>query len=158
MNLPSPNQIRSHGYTLVEIMVVVAIIGLLASLSIIAYSQHRTHALAVALGSEMRTFRDALEQCVIDTGDYDLAAPAGQLSDVFEPYVRDTQWKSPSAVGGRWIVDSQLDGIRLCVGVVGFTTSTAPIELADRMFDDGNTGTGRMRLLAANKYSCIIEE
>lgn len=146
------------GFSLVEIMVVVAIIGLLAALAVIAFRHHRVRAQAAALGSDMRVFRDALEQCVMDTGEYALGAPAGQVSATFDPYVRNGNFTAESPVGGSWIVESDVDGVKLLVSVINFTAGIEPIELVDRLFDDGNTSTGNMRLMTPSKYSCIVEE
>ncbi len=160
MKDPSNRKINKKlsGYSLVEIMVVVAIIGLLATLGIVAYKHYRTRAYATLIGADMRLFRDALEQCVLDTRSFSVGAPAGQLSSIFAPYVRDAKFEATTAIGGHWVVDAQVDGVKLAVGITGFTTSTAPIELADRLYDDGNIATGRMRMLSGTKYSYVIEE
>ena len=139
-------------------MVVVSIIGLLAALSIIAYRHQRTRAQATALGQDLRVFRDALEQCVIDTGEFNLDAPAGQVSTLFDPYVRNEQFAAVTPIGGNWIVESDVDGVKLLVSVINFTSSEDPIELVDRLYDDGNTATGHMRIMGPGKYSCVIEE
>ena len=139
-------------------MVVVAIIGLLATLATITLRYHRVRAQAAALGNDMRVFRDALEQCVLDTGEYALGAPAGQVSATFDPYVRNGSFTAKSPVGGNWIVESDVDGAKLLVSVVNFTAGIEPIELVDRLYDDGNTSTGKMRLLSPSKFSCIVEE
>ena len=149
---------KLSGYSLVEIMIVVVIIGLLSTLGMGAYKHHRTRTYATLIGADMRLFRDALEQCILDTGDYNVGAPAGQLSTTFEPYVRGGQYRATTAIGGHWIVDTQVDGIKLAIGIEGFTTSMDSIELADRLFDDGNIASGNMRMLSGSKYSYIIEE
>jgi len=153
---PKPKE--NGGFTLVEIMIVVVIIGLLASMAMIAVQQNRKKVLASTFGSDLRVFRDALVQCVTETADYNLGAPAGQLATVFAPYVRKSQWQQSSPIGGKWIVDTQLDGIKLCIGVDGFTASRDTLELADRLFDDGNLNSGYLRLLSAGKFSWIVEQ
>jgi prepilin-type N-terminal cleavage/methylation domain-containing protein len=146
------------GFSLLEIMIVVVILGLLGAMGIIAFQHNRNRVMASALGADLRVYRDAVDQCLMDTGQYNLGAPAGQLSDLLKPYIRLGNWTSPTPVGGKWVVDSQLDGISLSVGVEGFTASSVAIELADRLFDDGNLTTGRMRLIGSGKLIYIVEE
>jgi prepilin-type N-terminal cleavage/methylation domain-containing protein len=152
------NTKKTAGFSLLEIMIVVVILGLLAAMGIIAFQHNRNRVMASVLGADMRVYREAVEQCLMDTGQYNLGAPAGQLSDLLRPYIRLGNWESPTPVGGQWVVDTQLDGIRISVGVEGFTASLIAIELADRLFDDGNLATGRMRLMGPGKFILIVEE
>lgn len=60
---------RQLGFTLIELMIVVAIIGILASIAIPLYSQHRTSAMNSAAQSELRIAKTSLEGYFI-TGGY----------------------------------------------------------------------------------------
>lgn len=138
-------------------MIVVVILGLLSSMGIIAYQHHRIRVTATAFGVDLRMHRDAIERCVFETKSYQVGAPPGQLAAILEPYIRNGRWSAPTPLGGKWVVDTQLDGIRVGVGVDGFTSSIKAVELADRLFDDGNPTTGSLRLLSSSKLIWIIE-
>jgi general secretion pathway protein G len=72
---------RSAGFTLVEIMIVVAIIGLLASIAIASMVKTREvtrHAIAL---NDIRQISDALGHLAFDTGKWPGAIPADQTGD-----------------------------------------------------------------------------
>lgn len=149
---------NASGFTVLEIMIIVVILSLLMSLGIVAYQQNRIKVLAFRFGQDSRVFRNALEQCVAETGDYDLGASAGQLSTTFEPYVRKAQWAAESPLGGHWMVQSNRDGIKLCLGLVGITASEKVLALADRLYDDGNIGSGDLIVQSPTEAFWIVEK
>jgi prepilin-type N-terminal cleavage/methylation domain-containing protein len=64
------NVINQQGFTLVELLVVVAIIGMLASLSIVALGSARTKARDAARVASVKNIQTALELYYSDTGLY----------------------------------------------------------------------------------------
>lgn len=82
-------RLNRKGFTLVEIMIVVAIIGLLAAIAIPNFLAARTTAQANACQSNMRTLQGALEMALINgditTGNSLLAAA---LTTAVTPYMR----------------------------------------------------------------------
>lgn len=61
---------KSQGFTLIELMVVVAIIGILAAVAIPAYSSYSSKAKFSEIVSIASSFKSAVEQCQSDTGTF----------------------------------------------------------------------------------------
>jgi prepilin-type N-terminal cleavage/methylation domain-containing protein len=91
---------RRGGFTLVEIMIVVAIIGLLASIAIPNFVKARTTAQMNACISNLRQIDGAIQQWALDTkqGDTASVTAAGGL-----PYLKNSV-TCPS--GGKTFADS----------------------------------------------------
>ena len=81
------NRPGSKGFTLVEIMIVVAIIGLLAAIAVPNFMQARTSARASTCVNNLRLISAAKDQAALENGIADTATPTTtQLS----PYLKGT--------------------------------------------------------------------
>jgi len=60
---------KKSGFTLVEIMIVVAIIGLLAAIGIPSFQRARTTSQTKACINNLRIISSAKDQCAIESGD-----------------------------------------------------------------------------------------
>ncbi len=64
---PSPNRSRSEsGFTLLELMIVMVVIGLLAAIAIPAYTTNIRHAREAVLKSDLHTLRTAIDSYTVD--------------------------------------------------------------------------------------------
>ena len=79
------NTSRNAGFTLVEIMIVVAIIGLLAAIAIPNFVKARNTSQANACINNMRQIDSAVQQWALETGQDDSAAPT---SSAVAPYIK----------------------------------------------------------------------
>lgn len=61
---------KSEGFTLVEIMIVVLIIGILAAMSYPAFMKVKTHSQASRLANDFRTFSGLFVTDSMDNGTY----------------------------------------------------------------------------------------
>ncbi|MDQ6954146.1 MAG: prepilin-type N-terminal cleavage/methylation domain-containing protein, partial [Mariprofundaceae bacterium] len=72
-----------RGFTLIELMVVVAIIGILAAIAIPAFASYRTNTFNASAVSDMRNLATAEEAYYVDQQVYlDLAAITGVLAAI----------------------------------------------------------------------------
>ncbi|WP_267909451.1 type II secretion system protein [Pelagicoccus mobilis] len=69
-----------HGFTLVELMIVVVLVGLLASIAIPTISKVRENALKSRLAHDFKTFRTAFEQYALENGDWPRECESGCVS------------------------------------------------------------------------------
>ncbi|MDD3905321.1 MAG: prepilin-type N-terminal cleavage/methylation domain-containing protein [Candidatus Omnitrophica bacterium] len=89
--------LRKKGFTLVEIMIVVAIIGLLAAIAIPNFVRARQKAQAEACIANLRQIEGATQVWAVDTGAADTATPT--WNDLVPNYIR-TQPACPA--GGNY--------------------------------------------------------
>ena len=125
--MPRTNQ----GFTLIELMIVVAIIGILASLAIAAYQTYTVRA-QIAEGINMAA---GTKVPVADAYTNDGTAPANRAAAGMTPAATDTSGSYVSAVNisnGR--VDITFSGPRAHADIVGQTLSFTPYVTAGNTF------------------------
>ncbi len=134
-----------RGFTLVEIMITVAIIGLLAAIAIPSFQRARLNSQATAIANNLRVFSGAFEQYVMQTGSY----PPPDWTQGSYPVGMEDNWLSPG-----WVQSSPIGGYYVFHNASG----TSPLVLlaennidvtimtkVDTILDDGNLSTGSVR-------------
>lgn len=147
-----------RAFTLVEIMVVVVIIGLLAAVAVPAFQRIRTSSENARFINDLRVFRNALEQCVLETGDLDQGSDSGTLAGDLQGYVNEQKWLEGPSIGGQWDVEYDKSGVILAIGVHNPSVSEEQIEQIDAEFDDGNVNSGNLRYIASARYYWVLED
>lgn len=141
---------RKSGFSLVEIMVVVVIIGLLASIAIPAFNRVRVTARASAFANDMRTFVTAAETYLLETGMELEDSSTGNVPTGWAEYIPVNKWTSPTPIGGSW--DMEIGAL----GVVGYDFTEQELTELDAMHDDGSLTTGSVRKIAGDRYYHVM--
>lgn len=126
-----------RGFTLIEIMVVVAIIGLLAALAIMGLRNARERALGTRIANDLRQFQTAFSAYAVEHSGWPPAAGAGVIPTGMEGYL-SRSYLNTSEPGGAYSWSG-------ASGLLQFTPS-APnerlMQIVDSLIDNGDISSG----------------
>lgn len=143
------------GFTLVEIMMVVVIVGILASIAISAFERVRSRSIATRLANDFRIYRDAFETFALEEGRWPpdstpSVVPAGMEG-------RLNRFWEESQTGDKWDWEYRAVGVTAGISLQGVRTDRDTMEIVDDILDDGNLATGTFRSGQGNRYTWIME-
>ncbi len=149
------------GFTLVEIMIVVSIIGLLSVIAIPSFLKARNRAQVTRVANDLRVFADGFQMYVMAHGKYP-PDTHNTLPPGMHAYIKQASWDA-DALGGHYNwegPDWGEGGGYKYAGIALFETTIAEeyIEVLDEILDDGNLGTGIFKIADNGRYTYIIEE
>ncbi len=140
MAVVTPSSHLRNGYTLVEIMIVVVIVGLLASLAIPAFLRIQENSLATRIANDFRIFRGGFETYLMEHGSWPADVNQGVLPPEMEGYF--TSFTEPFPNGDLWDWDRNAAGAVAGISLQGGNTPERIMERVDKTLDDGNLSTG----------------
>jgi prepilin-type N-terminal cleavage/methylation domain-containing protein len=151
------------GFTLVEVMLVVSVVGLLAVLAIPAVMKARRQARDGAFVSDLRTCSAVFEQYAVEKGDFPPdAAPGTVPSGIGNDLPKRFDFSAKTPIGGRWDWDrapNRTTKFRNCYAGLSVSKpqrTSAQMREIDRRIDDGNLYTGTFQGWS-NGYIHILE-
>ena len=162
INRPSHNKFYRQGFTLIEILIVVVILGILASVVLGQIGNAVDDAAKAAFVTNGKTFVESAMRFQLDTGEFLEDSSSGALPAGFEQYVQPENWVGGTPIGGVW--DAELDsfGITSALGVhfdgSGVTRDDAYMAQLDAVVDDGDLVTGSFRKIDGDRYYFIIAD
>jgi len=148
---------KNSAFTLVEIMVVVVIVGLLATLAIPTIKNAKQNTQFTRLLNDFRIFSDAIEQFTFVTGDFPEDSNTGLIPTGMEGYIKADTWDKGPSIGGSWDVEKSGSDYLSAVGVHRYDVDDAVLLDFDTRYDDGNLASGRFRKIDSDRYYRIIE-
>ena len=158
MKVVSVKSKRIMAFTLVEIMVVVAIIGILAAIAIPAFRKARFNTRVSNFVNDIRIAVDAFGMYSLEHGEYPADCWPGRMPSGMEKYLENMNWTGATPIGGKWDWDFHAVGITAGVTAIGADIDTSYLLDIDRRIDDGVLTTGHFRRTAAGGYSYVIED
>jgi prepilin-type N-terminal cleavage/methylation domain-containing protein len=135
---------RSRGFTLVEIMIVVVIIGLLAAMALPAFKRVQRSAVSKRYLNDVRVIRDGAERYAMENGNFPPNGTAS-LHVALQTYVPAAMFTATTPLGGVWDWDYEQNGFTASVSVYQFTATDEQLLDIDRTIDDGNLNAGMFR-------------
>lgn len=152
-----PGRLRHFsGFTLVEIMIVVVIIGLLAAMGFPVWAKARRNALNTAFISNLRTASYAAQTYAFESGSWAPEVGSGIAPPELIPYLNKLNWTELTPVGGKWDWEQNNNGCIAGVGVSNPTVGGAQMQEIDAKIDDGIVTTGRFQIRGSS-YLFILE-
>lgn len=146
-----------RGFTLVEIMIVVIIIGLLAALAIPTIHNSQKAAKGATFINDIRTYAAAAEVFSLETGDYPEDSAPRVMPTGLEEYIPTMKWVADTPIGGAWDFVKDDKGVVSAFGASGHTATNAQLMHIEAKFDDGNLSTGKLRALDSGYYYIIAD-
>jgi type IV pilus assembly protein PilE len=129
---------RQNGFTLIELMVVVAIIGILASIAVPAYTDYVKKGKASEAPGVLADLRIKMEQCYQDTRDYSNAA-----CDAFCAPVSGAVNFTYACTGTRDATNYTITATGVSAkGMAGFSYSVDQNNVKKSKYDGGSEVTG----------------
>ncbi len=160
INRPSQNGVFRQGFTLIEILIVVVIVGILASIVIAQFRDASDDSMRATFLINGKTFVEAAMRFQLDTGQFLEDSSSGALPAGFEQYVQPEKWVGGTPIGGVWDAELNSFGITSALGVhfngAGVTRDDVYMSQIDAAIDDGDLATGGFRRIAGDRYSFII--
>ncbi|WP_221032226.1 type II secretion system protein [Actomonas aquatica] len=133
-----------RGFTLVEIMIVVVIIGLLAALAIPAFSRVKQKARINTFINDLRIGKDAFETYSLEVGAWPPDGISGIPPEMSE-YMNLTRWAGTSSLGGNWDWDLDQFGYRAGLSILSPNVDDIVMTEVDKAIDDGDLTGGSFR-------------
>lgn len=146
-----------RGFTLVEIMIVVAIIGLLAALGIPKMLKAGQETRKARFAREIQAAGHAFVQYAFDHGEYPSDKTPGQMPDGMAEYLKNFPWAEETVIGGQWDWDYGVFGVVAGVSVKSPDWKDEQMQGIDAMIDDGNLSSGQFRSRSGG-YIYVLEE
>lgn len=146
---------RGAGFTLVELMVVVAIISVLVSLAIPLLARMKLRARATVIAADFRTFAQAFDSYAQETGGWPADSAVGVMPPAMNGRLDVSSWLRVTPIGGKynWESNQMHFGVRYRAAISIAAAAGAPLPLdvnfliaLDRQIDDGNLLGGNFRV------------
>jgi prepilin-type N-terminal cleavage/methylation domain-containing protein len=148
--MPRPSA-KVQGFTLIEIMIAIVIIGLLAALAVPAVQRLKQRSLATLMANDFRQIKASFERSSLEMGRWPPAAGAG-VTPLNMDGMLPTAYAMPAPVGGQYSWSGPTGRLVLSGGPPNDTV----MKQVDTILDDGNLETGSFMGLGAGTYQLIV--
>ncbi|MCB0358258.1 MAG: type II secretion system protein [Bdellovibrionales bacterium] len=146
-----------RGFTLLELLVTIAIVGILASIGINHFKAFKERAAVAQVASNLKNFGTAFIAYSLAEGDYppdSHGPPPAEMNS----YLSLAVWNDPTPLGGNYNWEGPDSYPYAGISLFGVTADVDVLESLDAALDDGNLGVGRFRQTPNGRYTYILEE
>ncbi|WP_309381691.1 type II secretion system protein [Cerasicoccus frondis] len=149
----------SRGFTLLEVMIVVVIIGLLATIAMPAFQRARMRTQSTRFANDLRQFSGAFETYSLEHGAWPDDETEGVLPAGMDGYIAADKFNLPTIYGGNYDWEGPGGGFSggVAVSIRGSNLDDEQAVMIDEILDDGDLGTGRFQA-TGDSYALILEQ
>jgi prepilin-type N-terminal cleavage/methylation domain-containing protein len=144
---------QKDGFTLVEIMVVVVVIGLLAAMAIPAFQRVRMRSQATRYANDFRQFDAAFQRYALESGSLPSAAALGGTIPLGMAGYLPVNYSNVAPMGGSY----GWSGPSAYILVRGGSETDAVMQNVDSILDDGDLTTGEFIKVAVVGYCYHVQ-
>ncbi len=134
----------STGFSLLEIMVVVTVLGIICSLAIPAYKKLIRHTTNSLMSNELRVASGALEYYSVDKGTWPPDGNGGWPSELSGYLPPPDCWNQPTPIGGTWSWALNTDNALASLRINNYTIPEDQVADIDKLIDDGDPASGNL--------------
>jgi prepilin-type N-terminal cleavage/methylation domain-containing protein len=150
-------ELQVAGFTLVELMIVVTIIGLLLSIALPEFSNYRLNAKIARTASEMRSLSTAFVAYKAGMSVYPEDSHE-TLPPGMEQFINPAIWADETPLGGHYNWEGPDVYPYAGLSILDPTAPPHAVVILDQMLDDGDLATGKFRNGTNGRPTLIIEE
>ena len=147
------------GFTLVELLIVIAIIGILTAIAIPNYSNYRKRAKLVGAVTHLKYFEKGFLAYEAEAGEFPndshiVLPDLPKMANFINPAI----WGQATPLGGTYNWEGPDIFPYAGISIFEATAPQNDIKKLDNMLDDGDLTQGKFRQTPNGRYTYIIEE
>ncbi len=151
------------GFTLIEIMIVLFVIGVVAAIALPAFNKYLRNARAATFASDVRHLAHAGMQYTLESGLWLPDSSSGEFPSELDGYISKKKFELGTSLGGVWDFELGRDSDEYfsAVGVhfkkAGENPGDEIFVSIDKSIDDGDLNTGIFQKIETHRYYYFIE-
>lgn len=156
----SPPYAVRRGFTLIELMIVIAIIGILAAIAVPKFMDLITKSKVSSTVGDLKTFGKAFDVYAVQNEDGDNRGYPDDTDLILPPgmdkYIKTSDFTKTTPMGGRYNWDGPSYYSYAGIAIQNPTVSEAVLQQVDQKIDDGDLNTGYFLKTPNGRYTYVL--